>query len=127
MTDLRQYYFRLFFFSALLFAGAFVFARVSDERLVSDVYYLFVPFFAGVSFLTAYLHQKGMERKARGFTHFFIGVTMSRFFFFLVIMVAYSILFRDDAARFIIWFMVFYLFYTFFEVISLFRAARKRE
>lgn len=127
MTDLRQYYFRLLFFSALLFAGAFVFARVSDERLVSDVFYIFVPFFAGVSFLTANLHQKGMERKARGYTHLFLGITMSRFFFFLMIMVAYSLIFRNDAVRFIVWFMVFYLFYTLFEVISHFRAHRKRE
>ncbi len=127
MTSLRQYYFKLFIFSSLLFACAFVFARVSDERLVSDVFYLFVPFFAGVSFLTAYIHQIGMERKARGFAHLFIGVTMSRFFFFLVIMVTYSIIFRDDAVRFIVWFMVFYLFYTFFEVIFHFRAVRKKE
>ncbi len=127
MTSLRQYYFKLLLFSSLLFACAFVFARVSDERLVSDVFYLFVPFFAGVSFLTAYMHQKGMEQKARGFAHLFIGVTMARFFFFLLIMVTYSLLFRDDAARFIVWFMVFYLFYTFFEVMSHFRAVRKKE
>jgi hypothetical protein len=127
MASLRRYYFRLFLFSLLLFAGSIVFAHLAGSRMVSDVHYLFVPFFTAVASLAAYMHHKSLGRKHGGFTHFFVGITMARFILFLLIMVAYAIIFRDDAARFIIWFMVFYLLYTFFEMGSLYRMVRKRE
>jgi cobalamin biosynthesis protein CobD/CbiB len=127
MTNLRRYYIRILIFSFLLFLAAIVFARLSADWLVSDAYLLFVPFFLGVGILTGFLHKKSLQQKDSNFTQWFMGITMARFFFYLVIMVGYSLLFREDAAKFIVWFMVFYLFYSSFEVLSLFRSVRKRD
>ena len=127
MTNLRRYYLRLLLFSVLLAAAALFFARIADEWLISDAYLFFAPFFLGSGMLSAYVQQKSLSGRARGFANAFVGLTMTRFFFYLMIMVGYSLLFRADASRFIIWFMVFYLCYTSFEVFSLFRTIRKRD
>lgn len=127
MINLKRYYYRLLVFSSLLFLATVLFAILAADWMVSDACLFFVPFFHGVGMLTARMHKQSLGRRARGFAQTFVGVTMSRFFFYLFVMVGYSMIFRADAARFIIWFMVFYMFYTIFEVFSLFRTIRKRD
>jgi len=124
MVNLRRYYVRFLLFSLAVFLAALLF-YVLAKPYASRVFLWYVPFFMGSGFASMYLIHLGLRKPDPGFTQVFLGVTMLRFFLYLALLVAYSLVFREDAIRFILGFLAFYFLFTFFEVGMLFRSVRK--
>lgn len=121
MSDLKPYAFRLLVFSAVLLLLSGVFSGMVREQFVSEVLFLIVPFFFIVCLLTRWVLIKQSKNDPKQFSRLYLGVTISRFYLYLAVLLVYSLVFRNDAVPFIISFFVFYILFTIFEVSMLYR------
>ncbi len=127
MINLRRYNQSLLVFSTGLFFLAVLFAHLAGDSVVSDVFYFFVPFFLLAGLLAGILISRGLKQGHRAFTQVYLGISMGRFFLYLILLIGYSMMFRHDATQFIVGFLVFYLLFSFFEVNYLYHSLRKGE
>lgn len=89
--------------------------------------FLFV-FFIAVTLIVHLILLNVAKKKTGGFVNLFMLLTFGKLLFFLTIILAYALLNRSDAVRFIISFFILYIFYTAFEVVlSLSHTKVKKE
>jgi L-asparagine transporter-like permease len=127
MINLRPYDRTLIVFSAVLLLLSVAFSWLVNEKFVSDVFLLFVPFFFLICLLTRMVLIKQSGNDPKQFSRLYMGVTISRFYLYLAILLVYSLVFKHDAAPFIIGFFVFYILFTIFEVIMTYRMIHHDE
>ncbi len=119
MTDLKRYFLSLTIFSAILFVISIVFVMLVDKSLISKAYYFFVPYFLATGMLYRYVLFLASKRNSQRYSFAYLGLSMGRLIFSIIILIAYSLAFREDAYPFMIGFFVFYVLYTSFEIILL--------
>lgn len=111
-------------FVVLLALG--IFALIHAEYY-TPVFPFMVLFFLSVSLTGHYFLFKALHKRPAKFVHRFMLITTGKLFIFLLVMVSYALVFRQDAARFIITFFILYVLYTTFEIFSILRLSRKTE
>lgn len=125
MIDLKGYIIRLSIFSAILFVLSLMFFFIADEKLLSDVFLLFVPFFLFAGVLTRMILVKASKNNGTRFSLAYLAGSIGRLIIFGMLMILYAMFFREDAYPFMIAFFIYYLFYAFFDVILLHRSMHK--
>ena len=68
---------------------------------------------------TAFFHRlalKMIEKNLAKFNNFYLVSTMARLFLFILVILGYAWLYPADFKAFTIWFFIFYVFYTIFEL-----------
>ncbi len=88
--------------------------------------FLMVLFFS-VTYLVYYILVKVLQNKPRKFIAYFMLTTFVKFFFYLVIMVVYALINRDDATNFIVLYFILYMAFTSFEIISVVYLSKKQK
>lgn len=102
----------------LLITGTVLFTTVLNDFFnVSHPLLLIVIFFTTVIF-HRYLISHA-EKDTRKFPAKFLGVSGIKMGFYLIIIIVYSILQREHAVSFLLCFIVLYLIFSVFEVISI--------
>lgn len=77
------------------------------------------PFYIGTSLISYHVLLKSLHRRFSKFVNLFMGVTAIKLLWYLVVMVSYILIFRNDAVPFAINFFILYLCYTVFETVAL--------
>jgi len=116
MKSDSSFYRKLILFSFVLFLISFLFSRFANQQLVSDYLLSIVPFFFLMSILTRVFTKRKTAKDPRKTLTLYLAASGIKLFLYLIILIAYGLLNRDDAPAFFISFLVFYLIYTFIEV-----------
>lgn len=87
----------------------------------TQVFPVLLLFFLSVSLTVHYLLIKAIRKRPAKFINQFMLTTFLKLMFYIVVMVVYALLNRDDAIPFIVTYFILYLFYTGFELISILR------
>ncbi len=110
-------------------AGSAIAYFMPAEYITPTLPFLYVFFFASTLVVHYILWQVSMKRVA-SFVNFFMLLTFGKLIFFLSIVLVYALVWREDAAQFIIAFFILYVFFTIFEVnrsLSLTRAIQQHR
>ncbi len=117
----------IFYFSAALGALALIASMILPGEFVSPALPALIPFFMSVTILSFHFLQKALNRKFIRFVNTFLLSIILKLFLYMIIMVAYALLYRSDAVPFLLSFFVFYLLYTVFESVYIIKFSRKPE
>lgn len=78
-----------------------------------------VAFFLIVSIVVYFLSEKAKKKDMRKFANFYMASTVVKMLLYLAILFVYVLYFKEDAKRFAITFLVYYLIYSVFETVKL--------
>ena len=82
-------------------------------QYITPYWSLIVVFFTIISIVIYFLTKKMKEKNdMHKFTSFYMGVTMAKLMLYLIVIVTYSFVFKEDAKAFIITFLTYYLCFT---------------
>ena len=84
-----------------------------------------VGFFFIVGLIVFYFADKAKKKDMRKFTNFYMGATVVKMVVYLTIIIIYVMQFKDDAKRFAVTFLIYYLVYSVFETIKLAKKEKK--
>jgi len=101
---------------------SFGIARWVPQLKITPVYPFLLLFFYLFSLLAFYFSFKALHEKISRFTNTYLIVNFLKLVIFSMIIVAYAYLNREDAAPFVISFFIYYLLFTTYEVIALYKA-----
>ncbi|MCX6271224.1 MAG: hypothetical protein NTU44_08415 [Bacteroidetes bacterium] len=76
-------------------------------------------FFFAVTLIVHYILIRSVDKKLSRFVSLYLGSTFLKLMLYLIVFILYVFTHRADAIGFSLTFLVFYLAYTVFEVISL--------
>jgi hypothetical protein len=113
---------RLFIFTLIISLLGFMAFYFLPAGYYSPAFPFLLVFFAAVTLIVHKRILKALYKKPSKFVNYFMLTTFIKMFFFLVVMIIYALINREDAIRFIIIYFILYLFYTVFDVISIFQA-----
>ena len=122
MIDLKGYLLRFSAFAAVLFLASIIFSLVADKRLVSDSMLFIVPFFYLTGIVSRYIIYQASKNNNKKASLTYLATSTGRLFFYIFIIVGYAFIFRHDAYPFMITFFCFYVLFTAFEIISLYKS-----
>ena len=77
------------------------------------------PFYIGTSLISYHYLLKLLHKRFSKFVSLFMAATAVKLLWYMIIMVAYILVFRQDAVSFSLNFFILYICYTSFETISL--------
>ena len=123
--NLKSYNRTIIALSIVLFALSVLHYFVSPAFLISDYLLLLVPFFMLTSLLTRRINEKKARKDARKSLKLYFISSSLRLFFYLMILIAYGLLNREDAPAFFLTFLLFYLIFTATEVSIVVKEASK--
>ena len=109
---------KLTIFSLLLaIPGVIAAYTLPSEYITPTLPFLYIFFYSATT-VVHYLLLKISLKKPTAFTNYFMLLTFGKLLFYLTIVLAYIILYKDDAKPFVVSFMILYLFFTAFEVVQ---------
>ncbi|MDY0342036.1 MAG: hypothetical protein RBR28_00575 [Lentimicrobium sp.] len=76
-------------------------------------------FFMATTLLSYYFVQKSAMRNPRRFIQVYLGTTVARLLLYILIIMLYVLLYREDAVNFLGAFFALYVIYSIFEVFVL--------
>ena len=118
MNEQFNTYLKKILFLTAATAIIMVIAFLSIPGRVSMALPFLLAFFLGVSIISFKLLQKKAVEEPRKFITNFLAHTVIRMMIYLVVLVSYSLLYRNDAVNFILGFFILYIIFTFFEVMQ---------
>jgi hypothetical protein len=113
---------RLFIFTLLIALLGFLAFYLLPASYYSPAFPFLLVFFAAVTLIVHKIILKALDKRPAKFINYFMLTTFIKLFFFLAVMVIYALLNREDAIRFIIIYFILYLFFTVFDVVSIYQA-----
>jgi hypothetical protein len=116
MKSERSFYIKLTLFSAILFLVSYLFSRFAPPVLVSDYLIFIVPFFFLMTLLTRIFINRITTKDPKKSLTLYLGASGIKLFLYLIVLITYGLLNKDDAPAFFISFFFFYLVYTFIEI-----------
>ena len=116
MKSENSVYSKLILFSSILFLGSYFFSRFAPQSLVSEYLLFIVPFFFLMNLLTRVFTKRRNAKDPKKTLTLYLGVSGIKLFFYLIVLIIFGLINRDDAPAFFISFLIFYLIYTFIEV-----------
>jgi hypothetical protein len=115
----KSFLLKLFIFSAIIGAVAFILIMLLPEGLLSpSLPYLIIYFFA-INALVHYALIKSTQYSARRFVSYFMLATFVKFFIYVITVFVYAYFNREDLLPFVISFFILYILYTVFEVLAI--------
>jgi H+/Cl- antiporter ClcA len=113
----------LVMFTAALAVSGFVFSYFTTD-LITKFWPLLLLLFAGITLTLVTLLFSASEKKFSRFSNTFMISSMLKILLLLILIGAYSFKFQEDAIRFSVTLLVFYLFYLGFEIFWLLKLQR---
>ncbi len=108
-------------FAVLLFVIYGLFVLLMPDRYTPFLFWTIPPFFYLVVLFSKFILKRLTAGEAKRFGTHFISITVFRFLLYVGVLLAYAIVFPEDAIAFIITFFAFYFAFTLFEVSLLYR------
>jgi hypothetical protein len=115
-TDFLKFLKVIFIFSAIVAAANLVYSiMLSGQNVPNHSWLIFFYFILGTSVFHLGLLRSSMG-KPQGFVRYYMGATTLKLMVHVVFILLFCLFNRDEAVRFIVTFLIFYLLYTVFEV-----------
>ena len=92
--------------------------------LITKFWPLLLLLFTGITLISVTLLFSASEKKFSKFSNTFMIASMAKIFLLLIIIGAYAYKFRDDAIRFSVTLLVFYILFLVFEMYWLLKLQR---
>ncbi len=103
-------------YAVILFALYMLFSWFMPAKYVADAHWAFVPFFYLVTLASKYLLYRSSGKQAKGFSSSLLGINISRFILYLIVLIFYAFSFPEKAIVFTLTFFAFYFAFSLFEV-----------
>ncbi len=117
----------IIFLSLITAALSFGVSQVLPPAFVSPTWPYLIVFFLAVSILLHRLMLKSIQGRPARTVNFFMLLTVVKLFLFMGIIIVYALSFRSDALPFGVWFFVYYMVYTFYEVHGILKETRPKN
>ncbi len=104
----------------ILFFLIFKFTRIGDFYL--SIFPILLLFFNIITIIFHYFQITGKEKK---FFQKFMLTSTIKLFIFLIFLIVYVFLNKENAVPFIVFYLILYFIFQFFEIISLLKAFKK--
>lgn len=112
----------------IISAGLVIFNYLLTENTLTTFSFVFACLlFHVVILIVHYVLLKSSEKKAQSFVRNFIATTFLKLLTYLLILVIFIVLNRENVKAFIITFLILYLSYTVFETIAIIKFFKKRS
>lgn len=121
----RQFHKNLSIFTVIFFIPGLIFYLLAPEQYVSPVLLFIYPVFFLLTLLSFRIINKSLTIKFSRFVNIYMILTVAKLLIYLLIILLYSLVFRNDAVNFIISFFIIYLAYTFFEILAIIKLPQK--
>jgi len=118
---------KLMIYTVILAAVGYGVTQFLPEHYITPTLPFLYVFFFSVTMIIHYILMRVSQKKTSGFINFFMLLTFGKLIFFLTIILAYALIFREDAVTFIITFFILYLFFTIFEITESLKHSKRRE
>ena len=105
-------------FTIILAAAGYIVYYFLPE-FYTPVFPFLLLFFLSVSLIVHYLLIKAIQKRPAKFINQFMLTTFLKLLFYIIVLVIYSLINRDDAVIFIVTYFLLYLFFTVFEMVSI--------
>lgn len=89
-------------------------------------WYLLLFFFVNTIIIHSML-EKASEKSPQAFVRFYMGLTMMKMLFYLLILAGFMVFNKEKATLFVIWFFLMYIAYTWFEIKMIFNQLRSKK
>ena len=93
---------RLFIFTLIIAIVSFIAFYYMPASYYTAAFPFLLVFFAAVTLIVHKIILKALEQKPSKFVNYFMLTTFIKLFFFLIVMVIYALINREDAIRFIV-------------------------
>lgn len=113
---LKSFLRKLILFSVILAALCTLLAFVLPTGWVSPAMPFLLIFFMAHTLFFHKMASDIIRNNMRRFTQFYMLSTVAKLVLFLIVILGYAFAFPSDAKAFTVWFFVFYVFYTVFEL-----------
>jgi hypothetical protein len=114
-------------FSLLLEIIAVIMTVSMSGEIITPALPFLVPFFFSVSLLSNLWLLSVPAGNPNKFIRIFMMATFLKFFLYIIVLVAYVMLQRDDAVRFIFSFLILFVLFLVFDVIILLQSLPKKQ
>ncbi len=124
-ASFKTFFIQLFIFSLLSFTILFVYNYFAPQRFQTNLGWGIGLFFVVSTALIHYILIKVSEQNPKNFVTYFMAITGIKLFVYLIIIIAFALLMREQALGFSICFLLMYFLYTSFEVFVLLKHFKK--
>ena len=116
---LKKYIIRLLVFSAILSALSFGLFSFVLQQYYLPVFPYLIAFFIIISILVHVILLKASNFRIAKFSTFYMGSTTAKLFLYIIFLIIYVLVDKENAVPFLLTFFVLYFLYTIFETFSL--------
>lgn len=124
-ASLKSFFIQLTLFSIFTLGILLLFQHFASIRFQTDLFWLIWLFFIATTALIHLVLVKAAKQDPKKFVLYFMGITGFKLFGYLIIIIAYGLLNRDNATGFIMCFLLSYFLYSGFEVVTLLKHLKK--
>lgn len=124
-TSLKSFFVQLTLFSIFTLGILLLVQHYASIRFQTDLFWLIWLFFIATTSLIHLVLTKAAKQDPKKFVLYFMGITGFKLFGYLIIIIAYGLLNRDNATGFIMCFLLSYFLYSGFEVVTLLKHLKK--
>ena len=112
----------------IILAGLVIFNYLLTENTLTAFSFIFACLlFHIVILIVHYVLLKSSEQRAQNFVRNFIATTFLKLLTYMLILVIFILLNRENVKAFIITFLILYLSYTVFETMAIIKFFKKRS
>jgi len=117
--------------SSFLTVIVFILGAILYSTLLKQFYLNILPvvvalFYVVTNLVHAYLLKISISSGSR-FTSWYMATSFTKMFFYLVVAIVYTIIYRDEAKIFLVNFLLLYVVYTIFEVAEFSKVVRQKN
>ena len=116
---LKRYIIRLFLFSVILGAISFGLFKFVLAQYYLHIYPFLIAFFVIISILVHFIVLKASNFRIAKFSTLFMGSTSAKLFIYIIFLIIYVLVDKENAVSFLLTFLVLYFVFTVFETFSL--------
>jgi hypothetical protein len=120
-TAFKSFLIRLAVFSALIAGALLVWNTTMPVWRQHPLSWVLLGFFVVITATMHFILLRSGQGDPKAFVRMFMGLTTFKLFIFLLVIVAYAFTHKATAVSFILHFLVFYLLFTTFEVVLLYK------
>jgi len=125
-TNYLSFVKKLLVFTIIISTVTFSLYSFLPDQFTTPSLPFLLPFFFSITLISFYMQLKASQNSFARFTSSFMMITFLKLMILMAVLLLYVLTHRKEAIPFILWYFMFYLFFTAFEVIYLQRISDKK-
>jgi hypothetical protein len=126
LKELSSFVKALLIFSTIIAITGYIIATIFLKDYFQPLFWSVLIFFIITTFAFHYGLVKSCKGDPKLFFRYYMAATGIKLFGYMIIIIGYALINRNQAAPFIITFLILYFFYMTFEVVVSYKILRKK-